>query len=124
MADKLGHAWKWRSGTGYAVCPWCGIEQKQALVGAKGGSGSLFRRVGSGGKWTPKKPRCRRVIGARLVYRKKPVTWLTVMLAWPPRFQGRDAAGRKVIVPVLAYWRARRTAPALRAMFARATGAR
>lgn len=108
MADKLGHAWKWRPGFGYAVCPWCGVEQKQARVGAKGGTGTLFRRIGSGEKWAPGKPKCRRSLPARVLYGLHWYTVERVMVAWPPRLECRDSLGRKVVVPVLAYWRARR----------------
>jgi hypothetical protein len=116
---KQGHAWKWNSNCGHhAVCPFCGVERKLALRGAKGASSEGFRRIGSSEKWSREMPRCARLVsvGRSIRYRGHVVEIMGLSHDWPARFLCYRG-GRSVVVPVLAYWRARRARPVLAAAF-------
>jgi hypothetical protein len=105
--DKQGHVWKWGRDSGYAVCPFCGIERKPALRGPKGAKVEGFRPIGSGKPWSRSLPRCAQTIkiGRSIVWHARAV--VMGIVDWPARFLCfRD--GRPVTVPVLAYWRDRR----------------
>lgn len=95
--DKQGHAWKWQGGSGYGFCPFCGVERSKAG----------FRSIGSGAKRESTMPQCSSAVGATLVYKRHRLTVVGIHHAWPPRFECR-LASRKVLVPAMAYWRARR----------------
>lgn len=108
--DKNGHAWKRQDGTARAVCPFCGTESKVAARGPRGGMTEVYHRIGTSGQWG-REDTCGGLlrIGSVIRYRSiRAATVVRVMHAWPPRFECVDAAGRRRIVPVLAYWRARR----------------
>jgi len=110
-SDKLGHCWKWRHCSGYAVCPFCGIERKCAPGGKKGGVVTLYRLVGGGDAWTRTASRCKKLLrigGTHLMGHHGMLSIGGLYLAWPARFICFDADSPSVTVPVLAYWRARR----------------
>lgn len=107
--DKQGHAWKWQGGSGYGFCPFCGVERKSVQRGPEGAKVEGFRRIGSGEAWSDVSPKCTDAVKLGAQLPGCPLGVFGVLLAWPPRFECRAQGGQKVIVPALAYWRARRS---------------
>ena len=106
--DKNGHAWKWSPQcSGHAVCPFCGVEQKPSLKGAKGGSRVGYRRIGTR-SWSAEAPQCLRAIRLDGYVRHRGMLAHVNSVAhdWPPRLEC-VVSGRKVTVLAMSYWRAR-----------------